>query len=1141
MSACSPAGRLTFEVGDSLALARSPVIDRLQSYLGSLLAAGFPPALSLAVVGPEGIALEAYGGYACTYGEVIPATAGTLYDLASLTKVVCTTTLVMLGRERGWFGLDDEVGRWLPRYPVAGTTLRHLLTHTAGLADHRSFYRSARGRAEVEAALMGEAANTQPGGEVSYSDLGFMVLGWALEAACGRPLDELFSLDVAAGLGMEHSCFCPPAAQRHMVAATELDGDQRLERGLVWGEVHDGNAHALGGVAGHAGLFAPAGDLARFVRALLPGGPGGLLEPASIDLMRTRQAATGDDVRGLGWRLAPDEWGAWPPGTIWHTGFTGTSLLVSPEAGTAVVLLTNSVHPQRRLDQQASVRTEVHRLVSEAVAGQPGATSAGAPPLWAKERHAVGGLSAGPSTARVSGADALVPGGPLIAVGPAGTSGNEPGLGGLATESVRSELERLDLMAAPELVELLTVDSGRATAAVIRARESIVAAVELAYERLSAGGRLIYVGAGTAGRLAVLDAAELGPTFSVPDGAAVALIAGGDHALRHPVEGAEDDPEAGEVALRELGLTATDVVIGVSASGRTPFVVGALSYARVCGAGTVALTCNSSAPLASVADVAIVTVVGGEVVAGSSRLNAGTAQKITLNTISTAVMVLLGKTYGNLMVDLRATNSKLRDRAARIVEAVAGVPRQEAAASLEAAGWSAKLAALVAASGQDVASAQAALDAARGRLRVALAALGVGRPAPVGGAPVGGAPVAATPAAPARPVFQAYRPGSARRLGVGRAFVGGRLVPGDVEVADGRVSALGLSGGGTAIAAPGFVDLQVNGYAGVDCASASLDDMLAMSLALAGHGVTAYQPTLISGDPGVTAASTAVISEFADQQRERPAAARGARVVGVHLEGPFLSPERPGAHPVEHLRRPDLALVERLVRAGRVTMMTIAPELPGATEVVSWLVARGVVVSLGHSAASVAQVADAVRVGASVATHLFNGMTPISARAPGLAGAALSDRRLKVQLIADGVHVADELVALAFAAAGERCSIVTDATSLSGAPERELVLGDVPISLGDGVARRADGTIAGGASSLLQAVHRLASLALPLDVVLGAATERPARVLGLDEIGRLRVGGPANLVVLDDNLLLREVLLDGTPFAGVPTLPGTTA
>jgi N-acetylmuramic acid 6-phosphate etherase len=312
-------------------------------------------------------------------------------------------------------------------------------------------------------------------------------------------------------------------------------------------------------------------------------------------------------------------------------------------------------------------------------------------------------------------------------------------LGELTTEEVRPELDHLDLLGASELVSLLAADSRRATEAVAAAAPAITAAVTLVCQQLRAGGRLIYVGAGTAGRLAVLDSAELGPTFSVPDGVAEALIAGGDVALRHAVEGAEDDRAAGAAAVASLGLSQHDVVMGISASGRTPYVLGALEQARASGAATIGLACNRATPLAAAADLVIEVVVGGEVIAGSSRLNAGTAQKITLNTISTSAMVLLGKTYGNLMVDVRATNTKLRDRAVRIVQAVTGVSTARAVEALEAAGWSTTLASLVAASGMDVGEATSALEAAQGRLRQALAMGGAGDPAEGTGAAGSGA------------------------------------------------------------------------------------------------------------------------------------------------------------------------------------------------------------------------------------------------------------------------------------------------------------------------------------------------------------------------------------------------------------------
>ena len=605
------------------------------------------------------------------------------------------------------------------------------------------------------------------------------------------------------------------------------------------------------------------------------------------------------------------------------------------------------------------------------------------------------------------------------------------------------------------------------------------------------------------------------------------------------MEGAEDDRAAGAAAVDPLELGEHDVVIGVSASGRTPYVMGALERARAHGAATIGLACNEATPLAAVADLVIEVVVGGEVIAGSSRLNAGTAQKITLNTISTSVMVLLGKTYGNLMVDVRATNTKLRDRAVRIVQAVTGVSPERAVEVLETAGWNTKLASLVAATGMRLSEAVSALDDADGRLRQALS---LSSASPVDGSGTGTGPTGTGTGTGTTSVLEARktrsRPlGSARRLGVAAALVDGALVAGDVAVDEGLIVAVGLAGGGSGIAAPGFVDLQVNGYAGVDVASASVEDLESMSAALARDGVLAYQPTLISGDPEVTAAAVACVTDVASR-RPLSGPSMGAFILGAHLEGPFLSSSRAGTHPLERLQQPDLDLARRLLAPGHVTMVTLAPELPGAIELTTWLTSRAIVVSLGHSAASAAQAAAAVDAGASVVTHLYNGMAPISARAPAWPALPSQTARVRVQLISDGGHVADELIRLAFMAAPGRCSLVSDATSLSGGGESGRMLGDVPITLVQGVARRADGTIAGGASTLLEAVQRLASLSLGMATALAAVTELPARVLGRRDIGYLRPGAPADLVVLDDNLALRQVVINGASRSSQSAITG---
>jgi len=322
----SLAGQLSFEVhrSDSV-LARPPAVESLHGYLSGLGSDGFPPSVSLAIVDRDGTALKAFGGYACTYGETVPTTAETLYDLASLTKVVCTVTLSLVAHQRGTLDLDDLVAKWLPGYPQDRTTLWHLLTHTSGLVDHRPFFKTCTGRAEVQAAVFAEAREPVPGTEVLYSDLNYMLLGWVLEACYEQGLDAAFESEVALPLRLSQTRFRPPEAERRLCAATELDGDQRL--------------------------LAP--ELAK------------VLSAESIALMADRQAGNGADIRGIGWRLEPREWGHWPEGTIWHTGFTGTSLLVAPSMGTAVVLLTNAIHPHRRLEDQAAVRAQVHQLVAE--------------------------------------------------------------------------------------------------------------------------------------------------------------------------------------------------------------------------------------------------------------------------------------------------------------------------------------------------------------------------------------------------------------------------------------------------------------------------------------------------------------------------------------------------------------------------------------------------------------------------------------------------------------------------------------------------------------------------------------------------------------------------------------------------------
>lgn len=256
--------------------------------------------------------------------------------------------------------------------------------------------------------------------------------------------------------------------------------------------------------------------------------------------------------------------------------------------------------------------------------------------------------------------------------------------------------------------------------AVAAESESIAAAVEVITDRIRRGGRLIYMGAGTSGRLGVLDASECPPTFNSPPGLVVGLIAGGEAALTRAIEGAEDHPEFGEQDLQQLDLSDKDVVVGIATSGRTPYVVGGLRYARRTGAFTVGFSCNVPSELSSEAELMIAPVVGPEVITGSTRLKAGTATKMVLNMLTTATMVRLGKTYGNRMVDLRATNTKLTLRAQRIVCELTGLRPDQARALLDACDGELKTA--VVSHGRNVPADEARrlLGQAGGHLRTAL-------------------------------------------------------------------------------------------------------------------------------------------------------------------------------------------------------------------------------------------------------------------------------------------------------------------------------------------------------------------------------------------------------------------------------------
>jgi N-acetylglucosamine-6-phosphate deacetylase len=356
------------------------------------------------------------------------------------------------------------------------------------------------------------------------------------------------------------------------------------------------------------------------------------------------------------------------------------------------------------------------------------------------------------------------------------------------------------------------------------------------------------------------------------------------------------------------------------------------------------------------------------------------------------------------------------------------------------------------------------------------------------------------------------------RLGVEAAIVEGVLVQGDIALDDdGRLADVGLSGGGSGIAAPGFVDLQVNGFAGVDFASADAAGYARAGEALLETGVTAFQPTLI----------TAPEEELVAALAEVPTEPIGPLILGVHLEGPFLSAARLGAHPPEARRDPDLALAARLLAAGPVAYMTVAPELPGALELIETLQTQGVVVSAGHSNATAPEAALAFDLGVGTVTHLFNAMRPLAHRDPGIAGAALARDDVIVQVIFDGVHLAPETATLVWKAARGRLALVTDAIAAAAAGDGSVRLSGVDVHVQDGVARRADGTLAGSTVTMPESVRILHRLGAPLVEAIAAATSVPARAARRADVGVLRVGERADVVVLDDRLEVRSVFVGG--------------
>ena len=357
------------------------------------------------------------------------------------------------------------------------------------------------------------------------------------------------------------------------------------------------------------------------------------------------------------------------------------------------------------------------------------------------------------------------------------------------------------------------------------------------------------------------------------------------------------------------------------------------------------------------------------------------------------------------------------------------------------------------------------------------------------------------------------------RLGVRATLVAGRIIEGDVAIDNGVIEVVGLSPAGkSGLAVPGFIDVQINGFDGVDFTTAEVEDYEHVGRRLAATGVTAFQPTLI------TLPSPDYVPAL---ERLRSIAIKSARILGMHLEGPFLSPVRCGAHNPQNMLEPDLVLTRKFLDAGPVTHMTIAPELPGALDLIDMLVAEGIVVALGHTDADAATAHAAFDRGARSVTHVFGAQRPWKHRDPGISGAALVRSDVFITAIVDGVHLAPDAVRLAANSAGERFVLMTDAIAAAGRPDGAHPLGDRTVILKDGACRLENGTLAGSVVTMDQSVRNMIDLGFDPMRAIAAATTAPAALMRRPDLGRLGPGRAADVCVLDDSYHVTRTVVGG--------------
>lgn len=356
------------------------------------------------------------------------------------------------------------------------------------------------------------------------------------------------------------------------------------------------------------------------------------------------------------------------------------------------------------------------------------------------------------------------------------------------------------------------------------------------------------------------------------------------------------------------------------------------------------------------------------------------------------------------------------------------------------------------------------------------------------------------------------------------AVIHGALVAGDILVEGDRIASIGLPSTGDGYVLPGLIDLQVNGYGGVDFNAATAEQFHKALVALRRDGTFMVQPTIITDDADNVVRQIALLGEL---QRSP---GRGATIIGVHAEGPFLSPNHRGVHRPVYLRDPDHAIIRRFLDAGPLRTITVAPELPNAIPVIRWAAQHGIIVQVGHTGASAELTRAAFDAGASAVTHLFNGMAQLKHRDPGVIGATLARDDVAIQMIADEVHVAREALTIALKAAEHRISLVTDAASAAGAGDGVFTVGGFTINVVDGVPRLPDGTLAGSTVTLLQQVRKLVENGMSIASAVNLASRAPARFYGLPARGELSVGGPADFLVTNATIDLNRVIVGGEDF-----------